>query len=66
MSVGITTLGMFRPQRCGGDYIGGAIIPIETEDKQKRLMISVTSVSSKNKKPSSLKIILRCSDNSGA
>jgi len=61
--IDIATLGMFRSQRCGGEYIGGAIIPIETEDHPKRLSIRVKAVSSKNKKTAPLKIILKCSDN---
>lgn len=67
MSVSIATLGMFNPQCCGGGegYVGGAIIPPEIEDKQKRLKINVKSISSKNKRPSPLKIILKCSDNLG-
>ena len=66
MSVGIATFGLFRPQVCGGDtYVGGAIIPPNTEDKIKRMQINVTSISSVDKKPSPLKIILKCSDNSG-
>ena len=60
--VDIATLGMFRSQRCGGEYVGGAIIPPETEDKIKRLTINVKSVSSKDKKQSPLKIILKCSE----
>ena len=55
--IDIATLGMFRSQRCGGggEYVGGAIIPVETEDKPKRLSISVKSVSNKNKKQHHLK-----------
>lgn len=64
MSISLATLGMFNPP-CVGDYVGGAIIPPETEDKKKRLMISVKSVSSHNKKPTPIKIILKCSNNLG-
>lgn len=59
--IDIATFGMFSPQSGGGDYIGGAIIPPETEDKKEKLIIRVKSVSTKDKKSSHLKIILKCS-----
>lgn len=63
MSVALATLGLFLPQIGGGDtYVGGAIIPPQTEDVCKsRLIINVKSIKTKNKKPAPLRIILKCS-----
>jgi hypothetical protein len=60
MSVDIATLGMFRSQRCGGEYVGGAIIPPPTEDIKEEMKIIVKYRSSVEKDISPLKIILKC------
>jgi len=61
--VHIATLGMFIPQIGGDTYIGGAIIPSQTEDVSKpRLSIYVKSLETKDKKSAPLRIILKCSN----
>ena len=61
--VSIITMGKFLPQM--GYGYGGAMKYQQPPEEKKRLKINITSISSIDKKPSSLKIILRCSDNSG-
>jgi len=61
--VSIITMGKFLPQM--GYGYGGAMKYQQPSDEKKRMVINAKLVSSIDKKPSSLKIILRCSDNSG-
>lgn len=62
--VHIATLGMFIPQIGGGDtYVGGAIIPPQTEDICKsRMVINIKSLETRDKKSAPLRIILKCSN----
>jgi len=58
MSIGIATMGKFLPAL----YMGGAMKYQQPPEEKKRLKINVTSISSVDRKPSSLKIILKCSE----
>lgn len=59
--VSIATMGKFLPAL----YMGGAMKYQQPPEEKKRLKINITSISSVDRKPSPLKIILRCSDNLG-
>lgn len=63
MSVSIATMGLFLPCR----NVGGAITYQRQEDEPEkhRMIIRVKSLNTVDKEKGPLKIILKCSDNSG-
>lgn len=65
MSVNVATFGMFLP--CRETHVGGAITYQRQEDEPEkhRMIIRVKSLNTVDKEKGPLKIILKCSDNSG-